>query len=592
MKITPRRKVATFVVFVTVVSLVFGSAMRSWTPSFYNEAYAQAPTANQPNILFIVQDDIGFASLKSYGGDLPMPAIDGLANQSYLFTNFHVLPACSPSRSVFMTGVDTHKNGIPTLGEILTPNQVGKPGYELNLNDRVATVADFLKQDGYHTYTTGKWHVGHANDSLPATRGFEESLQYITGFPGYLGKIEGAGELLTPTWVKNNDTFEYPYGRPVSTLITDELINMINTTKDDGKPFFAYLAFNANHFPLQAPQELIKKNDGRYDMGWDKLREQRLENQKKLGIVAQNVTLSPRESGVQAWDQLNSTAKSYEAKKMEVYAAMAEEMDVQIGKLFNYLKQIGQYNNTMIIFTTDNGPEGTAIEKETPGGAELEGEFNSIIAANNNSEANLGNPDSYFGYGPGWAQASATPLFGFKYLLHEAGTRVPLLIKLPDSSEQQIVNSLVMAADLVPTIMDIAGVPTPDTFNGRQLEKPAGKSIRLLQTSGEIHNDTEMIPVEFFGSKAVYNGNLKGINIQEPIGDGKWHLYDIVLDPTETKDLAAEMPEVLNQMAAVYDAYANETGVIPPDFNAFELPPQLTDIDKRHLEALTSMEVQ
>jgi arylsulfatase A-like enzyme len=325
----------------------------------------------RPNILFIVQDDIGFASLKAYGGDLPMPAIDGLANQSYLFTNFHVLPACSPSRAVFMTGVDSHRNGIPTLEEILTPNQVGKPGYELNLNDRVATVADFLKQDGYHTYTTGKWHVGHEEASLPASRGFEESLQYITGFPGLYGKIEGAGKLFTPTWVKNNDTFEYPYGTPVSTLITDELIKMIDTNKDDGKPFFGYLAFNANHFPLQAPQEFIKKNDGKYDMGWDKLREQRLENMKKLGIVAQNVTLSPRESDIKAWDELNSTEKSYEAKKMEVFAAMAEEMDTQIGKLFDHLKQTGQYNNTMIIFTTDNGPEGTAIEKETTGTPEF-----------------------------------------------------------------------------------------------------------------------------------------------------------------------------------------------------------------------------
>ncbi|HSA72788.1 MAG TPA: arylsulfatase [Nitrososphaeraceae archaeon] len=546
----------------------------------------------QPNILFIVQDDIGFASLKSYGGDLPMPAIDGLANESYLFTNFHVLPACSPTRGVFMTGVDSHRNGIPTLGEIMTPNQAGKPGYELNLNDRVATVADFLKQGGYHTYTTGKWHVGHDKGSLPADRGFEESLQYITGFPGYSGKIEGAGKLFTPTWVKNNDTFEYPYGTPVSTLITDELINMIKTNKEDGKPFFAYLAYNANHFPLQSSQELIKKNDARYDMGWDEVREQRLENMKKLGIVSQNVTLSPRESGVPAWDELNATEKAYESKKMEVYAAMAEEMDIQIGKLFDYLKQTGQYDNTMIIFTTDNGPEGTAIEKETAGTPEFEAEVKGIQATNNNSEANLGNPNSYFGYGPGWAQVSATPLFGFKYLLHEAGTRVPLLIKVPDGSEHKKVDSLIMAGDLVPTIMDIAGVSTPDTFNGKQLEKPAGKSITLLQTSRKIHNDTEMIPVEFFGSKAVYNGNLKGINIQEPIGDGKWHLYDIVKDPTEAKDLATEMPELLNQMAAVYDTYANETRVIPPDFVAFQLPEQLTDIDQRHLEALASMELQ
>lgn len=191
--------------FAAIVSLVFGVTIRTWMvppPSSINTANAQQQSSSltkRPNILFIVQDDLGFSDLKAYGGDLVMPATDNLANQSILFTNFHVLPACSPSRGVFLTGVDSHRNGIPTLGEILTPNQVGKPGYELELNDRVATVADILKQAGYHTYTTGKWHVGMAKSSWPANRGFEDSISYVSGFTGLNGQIVGASKFLQPT---------------------------------------------------------------------------------------------------------------------------------------------------------------------------------------------------------------------------------------------------------------------------------------------------------------------------------------------------------------------------------------------------------
>jgi arylsulfatase len=198
-----------------------------------------------------------------------------------------------------------------------------------------------------------------------------------------------------------------------------------------------------------------------------------------------------------------------------------EVSDNQVGKLLDHLKQIGQYNNTMIIFTSDNEPEGSAPEKETFGRPEIRAELAKVIAANNN-EANLGNANSYFGYGPGWAQAGATPLFGYKIMIHEAGTRVPLLIKLPNSSQHRITNTFAMALDLVPTILDYAGVTYPDTFKGNQIEQLTGKSVKQFfeKVSNNIHNGTEMIPVEFFGSKAVYHGNLKALNIQRPIGDG------------------------------------------------------------------------
>ncbi len=537
----------------------------------------------RPNILVVVADDFGFSDLKPYGGDIIAPNLDKLANESSIFTNFHIMPVCSPSRSVIMTGVDVHKNGMGTMDVVIAPNQVGKPGYETYLNDKVTTIAQILKDSGYHTYTTGKWHLGDKPNNWPYNRGFEESYTLLHGgasnwngaFPisAYLG-----------FWVKNNEKIAYPNGTYSSDLYADELIKMISKNSNDSKPFYAYLAFQANHWPLQAPAEYIESNDGRYEMGWNELREQRLENQKKLGIFDQSTELGPSLEGFQAikkgWDDLTTEEKSYESKRMEVYSAMAQAMDYNIGKVIDHLKKIGQYENTLIIFTTDNGATGTEIDKLELR-EDIKKEAEQMLATYNNSESNIGSASSFLAYGPGWAQGSNTPFKGFKGLLTEGGIRVPFIVKTPGESEYKLQDGLTFVSDVVPTLLDYAGATYPKTGNnGNQLEPLAGKSIIpvLEGQTDKIYQDTEFVPLEYFGNKAVFNGNWKALNVGTSYGgDSKWHLYDLNNDPSETNDMSSEQPGLLNKMVATYNEFANQTQIIEPNYSSDTSIPDETE---------------
>ena len=537
-----------------------------------NQTLKDDITDTKPNILVIVADDFGFSDLKPYGGDIIAPNLEQLSNESSLFTNFHIMPVCSPSRSVIMTGVDVHKNGMGTMDVVITPNQVGKPGYETYLNDKVTTIAQILKDSGYHTYMTGKWHLGENIENWPFNRGFEESYSLLHGGANmWNGAIPiSAYEAF---WVKNDEKIAYPNGTYSSNLYADELIKMIDKNHGDNKPFYAYLAFQSTHWPLQAPAEFIEANDGRYDMGWDKLREQRLDNQKRLGIFDQNVELSPSTTEgwavVTAWDDLTPEQKSFESKKMEVFAAMAQAMDYNIGKVIDHLKNIGEYNNTLIIFTSDNGAEAEDVY-DLKLREDIVQEVNQFIATQNNSESNLGNANSFISYGPGWAEASNTPFKGFKGFLTEGGIKVPFILKTPGDSEYKVENSLTFVSDVVPTLLDYTNSTYPNVLeNGVEPEPLVGKSLKpiLENQSSTIYNDNEFVPLEYFGNKAVYKGNWKALNLIAPFGgNNTWNLYDIEKDPSETNNLALEEPELLNEMINAYDSFANNTNIIPPDY--------------------------
>lgn len=533
-------------------------------------AQSTMPSKGQrPNILLIVADDIGWSDLKPYGGDIIAPNLDKLANQSLLFTNFHVYPSCSPTRSVFLTGVDPHRNGLGTMDVLLTPNQKGKPGYETYLNDRVTTVAQILRDSGYHTYMSGKWHLGHNQQNWPYNRGFEQSFALLHG-----GATMWNGtfpiEAIKVMWASNNQLVPYPNGKYSSDLYADKIINMVAKNHVDNKPFFGYLSFQANHWPLGAPANYLSANKGRYDMGWDKLREQRLDNQKKLGVITDSAELSPRGAGVKPWNQLTAAEMSNDSKKMEVYAADAQAMDYNIGKVLNYLKKIGEYNNTLIMFTSDNGGEAQQVEnlKGTPA---IRSAFQKYISSLNTTEPNMGNWNSFVGYGPGWAQLSNTPFRGYKADLTEGGIRVPFIMKLPGSNPTHgIVNGFATGYDLVPTFLDYAKATYPDTYKGNKIEPLAGKSMLPFleqKNLANLHPENETIPLEYLGVKAVYKGNWKAINLPKAFGgDNQWHLYDISIDPQESTDLSKEQPALIKDMITAYDQYANQTHIIPPDY--------------------------
>jgi arylsulfatase len=354
----------------------------------------------KPNILLIVADDMGYSDLGSFGGEITTPNLDALAARGLRATNFYVAPSCSPTRSMLLTGTDNHVAGIGNMAEWTGPTQRGRPGYEGHLNARVVSVASLLRAGGYHTYMAGKWHLGEKPDQWPAKRGFERGFALLQGagshWPDMLGLLPTEPKV---TFTRNGGKVkELPPDYYSSKYFTDFIIQSIDENGSDGKPFFAYLGYQAPHGPLAVPAEWRDRYKGRYDKGYDAIRAERLARQKKLGITGKDVVTFPRLPNIPAWDKLTDEQRRLAARKMELYAAMIEYMDDQIGRLIAHLKKTGMYDNTLIVFISDNGAAGEdmaeLVTKLAPGAKDW---FDKTF---DNRPENRGRPGSCVEYGP------------------------------------------------------------------------------------------------------------------------------------------------------------------------------------------------
>jgi len=311
----------------------------------------------RPNILLVVADDMGWTDLGAFGSEIETPSLDRLAKEGMMFTDFHVSVSCSPTRSMLVSGNDNHVAGLGNMGELLTDNQVGKPGYEGHLNDRVVSLAEVLRKGGYHTYLSGKWHLGHESGTLPFDRGFERSFSMLVGGASHWADMYG----LLPA----DDPAKYSKdGKHLKSLTTDFyssrsyadfLMEAIRRNRGDGKPFLAYLAFTAPHDPVHVPEPWLSKYRGRYDDGYEVLKANRWKAAKKIGVVPEGAELAARHPNIKAWDKLSKDEREIEARGMEVYAGMLEAMDYHYGRVVDFLKDIGEFDNTVIIFLSDNG---------------------------------------------------------------------------------------------------------------------------------------------------------------------------------------------------------------------------------------------
>ena len=523
---------------------------------------------DKPNILLVVADDLGYSDLSMYGGEINTPVLDELASEGMTFYNHHTSATCSPTRSMFLTGTDNHIAGLGTMGEFLLPNQIGNSGYEGYLNHKVVTVASLLKDEGYHTYMAGKWHLGNDDGLRPHDRGFEETFTLIKGGGNHFTELGLLPEEITQ-YFRNGEPIHIPDNFYSTDTYTDMMVDFIDKNHSDGKPFFIYLPYTSPHWPLQAPQEYVQKYDGKHDMGWDNLREQRFEKQKELGIISAYLELPPRDPIVPAWNDLTPEEQKLEAKKMAVYSAMIENMDWNIGRIIQYLKDIDEYDNTLVIFFSDNGAAKSDIEKHPVERGFDENVYREWIEESfDNSIENMGNSDSFFSYGKAWAQASNTPLFGYKGLVSEGGIVTPLIIKHPTLTDGEKTDIFVSSKEITPTILDFANVQHPETlYDGRAIHSMLGKSlVPLLEGKTiQVYADDEPLGWELFGNKALYYGDYKILNIVQPAGDGTWKLYNISDDPRELIDISTERPELLEQMMQMYDQYAEEVGVVPPE---------------------------
>ena len=586
-----RTKSIKFLCFTLVFTLFYGcNSSKKDSPEAVKDVYQdqfaggdarqQPINKNLPNILIIIVDDLGFNDLGIFGGEIDTPNIDSLAQQGVLFTNFHATPNCSPTRAMLLSGVDNHIAGLGNMGEALSENQKDKPGYEGYLNFKVVALPERLKKAGYKTYMAGKWHLGLTKETGPMARGFDESFALLQGGAGAFSNrlsVVGPGKAL---YQENGNKVErLPEDFYSTRFYTKKIISYIDKHLADDKPFFSYLAYTAPHWPLQAPRESISKYNGVYDDGYDSLHESRLSRAKKLGFINDNTPSFPRLLDEPPWDDLSELDKKYQARTMEIYAAMVDDVDKEIGRLITYLKNIEEYQNTVIFFMSDNGPEGHQLGKDMPPVFDQWAQD-----CCDNSYENIGNANSYVMYGPSWARAGNAPHRMFKGFTGQGGVVVPAFFHYPDSfAVDQKSNALLHVTDIVPTILDITGtsIQTGKKFNGRDVVAVQGRSILplLMGQKKEIHSEDDYIAWELFGKRAVRKGHWKIVYLPHHtlfesripfIKTNFWQLYNLEVDPTESNDLAKEFPIKLAELVGLWDQYVVENGVIiPPTTNAY-----------------------
>ncbi|MEH6368459.1 MAG: sulfatase-like hydrolase/transferase, partial [Pseudomonas marincola] len=363
---------------------------------------AVAATSSQPNILLILADDLGYSDLGAFGGEINTPQLDTLAKANLQLTSMYAAPTCSPTRSMLMSGTDHHLAGLGTMAEALMPFQKGHPGYEGYLNQQVHSMPQLLQNGGYDTMMVGKWHLGLTPEQGPAARGFQQSFSMLEGGASHFKpRADEPSKIEQVHYVENGKAVEVPDDFYSTDFYTDKLISYMKNTRKDGKPFFAYAAYTAPHWPLQAPDAYLDKYKGRYDKGYDSVRTARIEQMKKLGLLPADFTAArpiPANPHLPGWEQLTPEQQQAEARKMEIYAAMVDNLDHNIGRLLDYLRESGQYDNTLIVFMSDNGAAGENHSQWYPNGKHTD-----------NSLANLGRINSEVDYGVRWAEVSAAP---------------------------------------------------------------------------------------------------------------------------------------------------------------------------------------
>lgn len=518
----------------------------------------------QPNFVIIVADDLGFSDIGAFGGEIRTPNLDALAKAGSLLTNFHAAPTCSPTRAMLLSGTDNHTAGVGAMAESRLEAGGDKGtvqwGYEGVITRRVATLAERLREGGYHTILSGKWHLGLAPEQNPATRGFMTSFALLQGASNHFGGPMGPADNpnMRATFTHDGNEVSVPADFYSSDYFTTQLLRQIDA-RPKTKPFFAYLAFTAPHSPLQAPKEDIARYAGRYDAGWAVLREERLRRMRRLGIIEAGVIPAPIEGYAEAWNRLTPVQKRVEARKMEIFAAMVDRMDRNVGRLVDHLKRNGEFENSIFVFVSDNGPaaEGAEHYGRLPGMA-------AFIAASDTRYDAMGSKSSMVFLGPYWAQAASAPYRLFKGVTSEGGTRVPAFITIPGRRPIKAHGAAFASImDIAPTLLDAASLPVKPVVEGREVAAVRGRSILpyLTDMSRSVHPDDEAITIELHGHRAVRQGPWKLLLLNRPFGDGAWALYNLASDPAEQHDLSAQLPDRRRSMIEAWNKFAAETRV-------------------------------
>ena len=543
--------------------------LSSTTPSSILAQQNFDNSLKRPNIVLILADDLGYTDISPFGSEINTPNIARLAQEGLSFTNYHTAGSCAPARAMLLTGVDSHRNGVPNIPEALPAEMTVYENYQGVLSHNVVTLASMLQASDYHTYVTGKWHLGHTPDLLPSARGFDRTIAMAdTGADNweqraYLPIYNQAN------WYADGAPHILPDDFYSSEYFIDKTIEFIASNEGDDKPFFAYIPFQAVHMPVQAPREYSDRYTGVYDRGWTVMREQRRVAAIEAGVIPPGIGMQVT-PGTLNWDSLTDEQKRHHARRMEVYAGMVDNMDMHIGRLLSYLESIGEYANTIFIFTSDNGAEGSPLID--PEGGSILGEWFDRVGYNADYNT-LGERGSFNAIGPSNATIAASPLTYYKFHANEGGLRVPLVMSGPGVERvNEFTDEFVFVTDLAPTILELVDIEDHSgIWNQNDVEQIVGSDFSsfLSNNSDQIHSADEPIGYELGGNSALFKGDYKLVINKMSQNETDWHLFNIKIDPGETKDLVNERPELLSEMMADYEAYAKENNVrdMPENYN-------------------------
>lgn len=536
------------------------------------------PRPGAPNIVVMLCDDLGFSDLGCYGSEIPTPNLDRLASEGLQFTDFHSTPMCSPTRAALLTGLEPHRAGLGHVAH----SDPGFPGYAMELTDLAPTLPELLRDSGYQTLMVGKWHL--TKDNAQNDAGDRSSWPIQRGFDRYYGFLDAFTNLHHPHRLfEDNHALvidEFPEDYYLTDDLTDRAIAMIRESKasDSEKPFFLYHAQGAVHAPLHAKEVDIDRHADRYREGWDVLRARRFERQVELGVVSEGTVCSERPTApgdeVPAWDDLDDDRKRLFARYMEVYAAMVDNIDQNVGRMRKALEEMGEWDNTLFIFTSDNGAsregeaDGTSaylrtLHFERTGIAEPFDEDLSRIDE-------IGGPTTFPHYPRGWAWMGNTPFRLYKINAHRGGHSVPFLVSWPTGGVDAgaIRNQFMHITDLMPTLLDIVGVQRPDEWRGKPVLPLAGESLSGLLFDGTAAGRTKDVVIENEGHRGFRRDNWEAVTRHQArtaFSEDQWELFDMVADPTQVRDLAESDPALLEELVAAWDAAAWNNQIFPLD---------------------------
>lgn len=529
----------------------------------------------QPNVLLIMSDDMGFSDVGSYGSEIETPHLDSLAQNGLRFTQFYNTARCCPTRAALLTGLYPHQAGV---GHMM--KNYGHDGYRGNLSKQTATIAEVLREGGYRTYMAGKWHLSHPvrargdSSNWPAQRGFEK----------YYGTIKGGGSFFDPTSLCRQNTFITPENDPeyqpeefyYTDALSDNAVMFLQQHDEESpdQPFFMYVAYTAPHWPLHAPEKDIAKYKGKYDEGFEPIRRARFERLKELGLIDRKAVLPPPPIG---WEEVED--KAWEARNMEVYAAMIDNMDQGIGRIVGQLEKSGRLENTLILYLHDNGgcaehmgrhphPPNPKRELKPFGPDDHQPNVWPPMQTRDGRWVRrgpgvmAGAEDTYIAYGEGWANVSNTPFREYKHWVHEGGITTPLIAHWPGGIHPRRLGKLESQPghliDIMATVLDISGVPYPAEFNGAETRPLEGVTLQPA-FKGRSLKRREAIFWEHESNRAVRDGKWKLVAKE----DEPWELYNMQADRTEMNDLAARHPRRVRELAAKWDAWAARADVLP-----------------------------